>query len=94
MGIATLTNLCLPALILAQEASQHFFFPGLEANTGGLIREADYAARRAVFSPQAFWDALDLAPPEPEELRVSLFSYENAGLAAIIPASFRVPSPN
>lgn len=27
MGIATLTNLCLPALILAQEASQHFFFP-------------------------------------------------------------------
>ena len=66
--------------------TQHFFFPGLEANTGGLIREADYAARRAVFSPEAFWDALDLAPPEPEELRVSLFSYENAGLPELFDA--------
>lgn len=73
--------------------TQHFFFPGLDANTGGLIREADYSARRAAFEPDAFWEALDLAPPESGELRISLFSYENAGLPELLKAWSESPLP-
>jgi uncharacterized repeat protein (TIGR03837 family) len=73
--------------------TQHFFFPGLDASTGGLIREADYAVRRAAFVPEAFWEALELASPAPDELRISLFSYENAGLPELLKAWSKSPSP-
>ena len=72
---------------------QYFFFPGLHAGTGGLLREADYPARRAGFSADIFWTALALPPPAPRELRVSLFSYENAGLPELLDCWRRSPSP-
>ena len=72
---------------------QHFFFPGLDAGTGGLIREADYAVRRAAFVAENFWEALDLVSPEPGELRISLFSYENAGLPELLKAWAGSPAP-
>lgn len=66
---------------------KHFFFPGFDAGSGGLLREAGLLARR---------DAFVAAParaagrgPEgaaADSLRVSLFAYEQPGLAALIGA--------
>ncbi|WP_363323688.1 elongation factor P maturation arginine rhamnosyltransferase EarP [Zoogloea sp.] len=65
---------------------EHFFFPGFEPQTGGVLREADYAARHAAFPVNGFRSALGLPPPAPDELCISLFSYENAGLAGLLDA--------
>lgn len=72
---------------------EHFFFPGFDRRTGGLLREADYAARRAAFSAEAFRSALGLAPRVPDELCVSLFAYENAGLAQLLDCWSRATHP-
>ena len=69
-----------PALPLVQ----HFFFPGLDGSTGGLLREADLAARRGRFSEDAFRRFFDLPPREPGQCLVSLFSYENPGLGELL----------
>lgn len=66
--------------------TKHFFFPGFSANTGGLLRERDYDARRAAFDPVAFRCTLGLLPAEPEALTISLFGYENPGLAELLSA--------
>ncbi len=63
---------------------QHFFFPGLEAGTGGLLRESDYDARRGAFSREAFRQALELPPEQPGERMVSLFTYENPALPELL----------
>ena len=62
-----------------------FFFPGFGEGTGGLLREADLLARRRAFEqdPQArraFLQGLGVFPESSARL-VSLFAYENAGLA-------------
>ncbi len=72
---------------------QHFFFPGLDRQTGGLLREADYDARRARFSPADFWRGLDLLPPAPDELRVSLFCYETPALGELLELWRQGPTP-
>lgn len=67
--------------------TKHFFFPGYTPDTGGLLMEADLAARRAAFRSELaadFWHALGLAAPRDGELRVSLFAYENPALAALL----------
>ena len=64
--------------------TQHFFFPGFDDRTGGLLREAGYAVRRAAFSASGFRASLGLPIAVPGELLVSLFSYENAGLAELL----------
>lgn len=64
--------------------TQFFFFPGLGPNSGGVIREADYPARRAVFAADDFWAALALPERTQNELRISLFSYENKGLGELL----------
>lgn len=69
--------------------TRYFFFPGYTADTGGLLAEADLATRRAALvqaGRPAFWSALGLAPPQADELRVSLFAYENPALPALLNA--------
>lgn len=66
--------------------TKHFFFPGFVPETGGLLIEADYPARRAAFDEAAWAHALGLAARRPGELRVSLFAYENAALPALLDA--------
>jgi len=69
--------------------TKYFFFPGYTAGTGGLLAEADLAGRRAAFvrtGAGAFWRRLGLGAPQPEELRVSLFAYENPALPALLDA--------
>lgn len=72
---------------------EHFFFPGFDRRTGGVLREADYAARRAAFSAEAFRASLGLPAHASGELYVSLFSYENAGLAGLLECWSRASHP-
>lgn len=63
---------------------QHFFFPGLDVGTGGLLRESDYDVQRGAFSREAFRQALELPPEQPGERMVSLFTYENPALPELL----------
>ena len=65
--------------------SKYFFFPGFVAGTGGLLRERELIARRVWFQrdPQAmaeFWRSVGMGLPEHDELRMSLFCYDNPAL--------------
>lgn len=76
--------------------TKHFFFPGYGPETGGLLVEADLAARRAAFLAgpiSGFWNGLGFAAPQGAELRVSLFAYENAALGALLDAWAADPRP-
>jgi len=75
---------CLPL-------TKYFFFPGFTPKTGGLLLERDLLARRDAFQrdPQAvaaYWQSLHVPQPQADELRVSLFSYENAALPELLRA--------
>lgn len=73
--------------------TKHFFFPGFAPGTGGLLRERDYAARRAVFNEDRFREEFGLPPRLPDELCVSLFSYPNPALAGLRQAWAESPTP-
>ena len=67
-----------------------FFFPGFVEGTGGLLREADLLARRRAFqadaqAQQAFLQSLGVIREAGARL-ISLFAYENAGLAGWLDA--------
>ena len=69
--------------------TKHFFFPGFVAGTGGLLREANIIAERDRFQrdPLAiaeFWRSLGMNMPEGDELRVSLFCYDNPALPDLL----------
>ncbi|MFP5402337.1 MAG: elongation factor P maturation arginine rhamnosyltransferase EarP [Gammaproteobacteria bacterium] len=69
--------------------TKHFFFPGYTAATGGLLIERELPTRRDAFQAAAtetYWRAWGLDAPAPDELRVSLFAYENAALPALLDA--------
>ena len=76
--------------------TKYFFFPGYTPDTGGLLAEADLAGQRADFlaaSLPAFWRQFGLDMPQPDELRVSLFAYENSALPALLDAWAADPRP-
>ncbi|MES2321760.1 MAG: elongation factor P maturation arginine rhamnosyltransferase EarP [Pseudomonadota bacterium] len=66
--------------------TKHFFFPGFTAKTGGLLREADLERQRAQFDAAPFLARLGLAPAEQQALKVSLFCYPHAPVAALFKA--------
>ena len=71
--------------------TKYFFFPGFTPRTGGLLLERDLLARRDAFQADAaaqavFWRGLGVPERQPGELRVSLFSYENEALEALLSA--------
>jgi uncharacterized repeat protein (TIGR03837 family) len=71
--------------------TKYFYFPGFTDKTGGLLREQDLLAQRDAFqrdkNAQAiFWQSLNLLPPAQNELRVSLFCYENPALPELLQA--------
>jgi uncharacterized repeat protein (TIGR03837 family) len=77
---------------------KHFFFPGFDGRSGGLLREAGYDARRLAFDAAAFRAEFGLpekAPSKspPRELTISLFSYPTAPVAQLIQALSRSPFP-
>jgi uncharacterized repeat protein (TIGR03837 family) len=69
--------------------TKYFFFPGYTPDTGGLLAESDLAERRTAFVRNelpAFWRELGLELPQADELRVSLFAYENPALPTLLDA--------
>lgn len=67
--------------------TKFFFFPGYTADTGGLLGEADLAEQRSTFLSTAtpvLWRQFGLDAPQRDELRVSLFAYENPALPALL----------
>jgi uncharacterized repeat protein (TIGR03837 family) len=73
---------------------KHFYFPGFDAGTGGLLRERDYDARRECFDAAAFRTEFRLPARAPDELTISLFSYANpAALPLLLRAWANSPCP-
>ncbi|MEW5769011.1 MAG: elongation factor P maturation arginine rhamnosyltransferase EarP [Pseudomonadota bacterium] len=71
--------------------TKYFFMPGFTPHSGGLTREAWLTAARDVFQADAhaqarFWAGLAIPPHDTDELRVSLFSYENRALPSLLHA--------
>lgn len=73
-----------------------FFFPGFTPRTGGLLREAGLLERREAFEQderEAFLQRLGIAP-EPRARLLSLFAYENPGLASWLQVLSEDSRPN
>lgn len=68
--------------------TKYFYFPGFTANTGGLLCAADFTEAAAALAIR-----LGLPAPRPEELRVSLFGYENPGLGNLLQAFAQSATP-
>lgn len=68
---------------------KHFFFPGFDAGSGGLLLEADYEARRASFDEAAFRAEFGLPPRNADELTVSMFAYPHSPLPELLAALTR-----
>lgn len=76
----------LPSPVLSGPAAgstKHFFYPGFTPATGGLLREADLAARQAAFDRTAWLRAHGVAVDGAGRL-VSLFCYEPEGLPRLL----------
>lgn len=68
---------------------KYFFFPGFTKETGGLLLEHDLLARRDTFLAdptvqERYWQSLGLSPRQADEMRVSLFSYENPAVPGLL----------
>ena len=77
---------------------QYFYFPGFTARTGGLLLERGLIETRDAFQrdaaeKQSFWQTLGLPAPAHDELRVSLFCYPAAPVAALAEAWARSAQP-
>ncbi|GAB4123934.1 MAG: elongation factor P maturation arginine rhamnosyltransferase EarP [Sideroxydans sp.] len=71
--------------------TKYFFFPGFTEKTGGLLIEGGLLERRDAFlsddAAQAeYWHSLGVPEQQAGELRVSLFSYENAAITPLLQA--------
>ncbi len=69
-----------------KNVQKYFFFPGFQVGTGGLLRESGLLEQRRHFqqSPEAqreFLLSLGIHPAQDAQL-ISLFAYENPGLAS------------
>ncbi|MDR5779946.1 elongation factor P maturation arginine rhamnosyltransferase EarP [Caballeronia sp. LZ065] len=62
-----------------------FFFPGLGAGTGGVLKERDLDARRAAFDAPAWWrEHVHGEPPSADSTVISLFTYENPAIDSML----------
>lgn len=69
-----------------KHVQKYFFFPGFQEGTGGLLREAGLLERRRQFQQDAEAQRMFLqglgVERAPNACLISLFAYENAGLAS------------
>ena len=73
---------CLPSPHPSLPLVKYFFFQGFTQETGGLLLERDLLARRDAFQKElncqsVFWKTLGLPMRKPDEIRISMFCYEN-----------------
>ncbi len=69
--------------------TKHFYFPGFNERTGGLLREAGLGAARARFQAEraamhAFLAPFGVTATEMDALKVSLFCYPSAPVAELL----------
>jgi uncharacterized repeat protein (TIGR03837 family) len=81
----------LPSMHPRLKLTKHFFFPGFTAQTGGLLIEAGLDQERRAFQadPAAMAACLasfGVSPGEMDALKVSLFCYPHAPVAALLQA--------
>lgn len=70
---------------------KYFYFPGFDPATGGVLAEKGLLEQRNAFQQNpaalaAFWQSLGVPLPRPDEIRVSLFSYENTAVPGLFEA--------
>ncbi|MDR5809579.1 elongation factor P maturation arginine rhamnosyltransferase EarP [Caballeronia sp. LZ019] len=62
-----------------------FFFPGLGAGTGGVLKERGLDAARERFDAAAWWrERVGIERPEAASTVISLFAYENPAVDALL----------
>lgn len=71
--------------------SRHFFFPGFNAGTGGLLREQNVFENNqqmahSAMQQQALCDRVGIPFPAADILKISLFCYTNAPIHALLNA--------
>jgi len=81
----------LPSMHPRLRLTKHFFFPGFNERTGGLLHEADLDARRRAFQQDPvqvadFLARLGVTPQEAAGRKVSLFCYPDAPLEGLLRA--------
>lgn len=84
----------LPSPVMSGPAkgwTKHFFYPGFGPGTGGLLREADLAARQHAFD-RAAWRRLHAPALPTQALLLSLFCYEPAALPHLLQDLAGTPS--
>lgn len=68
---------------------KHFFFPGFDESTGGLLRETGLIAERERFLREGgrarYLAEIGVPQAAPDALVMSLFAYEQPGLAELVP---------
>lgn len=81
-----------------QHLTKFFFFPGFSAQSGGLLCENNLFSERERWLQQPdyrqqFCHARGLLAPQDNELFISLFSYENQALPALLACWQQHPTP-
>jgi uncharacterized repeat protein (TIGR03837 family) len=81
----------LPSMHPRLKLTKHFFFPGFNDKTGGLLRERGLIEERERFQQDlaasaAFLAGLGVLPPEMDALKISLFCYPEAPVAELFQA--------
>jgi uncharacterized repeat protein (TIGR03837 family) len=78
--------------------TKYFFFPGYTVATGGLLREnallrdiQDF--QNDIRARSDFWNSLSVPVPATEEIRVSLFAYENPAIPSLLEGMARHVAP-
>ncbi|MFA7292180.1 MAG: elongation factor P maturation arginine rhamnosyltransferase EarP [Rhodocyclaceae bacterium] len=67
---------------------KHFFIPGFDEHSAGLLRERGLLVHHANFDAPKWWKASGGSgnPPEAGQLAISLFAYENRAVAGLFDA--------
>ncbi|MDB5946743.1 MAG: hypothetical protein JWQ33_1769 [Ramlibacter sp.] len=84
----------LPSPVLSGPGAgltKRFFYPGLSAGTGGLIREPDLIARQLRFDRGAWLRGIGIDPAKGRT--ISLFCYEPAALPQLVQQLRQAPEP-
>ena len=81
----------LPSPHPSYSLTKHFFFPGFNAKTGGLLREADLEQQRTSFQSDAvgmsaFLSSLGLSQADMTATKISLFCYPHAPVSSLFAA--------
>jgi uncharacterized repeat protein (TIGR03837 family) len=62
---------------------KYFYFPGFTPKTGGLLREKNLGQG---FDATGFWKRHGIPQRQPDEVRISLFGYENHAVPSLLQA--------